>query len=93
MFKDMWHARRVWRVGLEADAEDIVLIVSCHMKIIGAGLVVLEHQRRQLQLRHVLRLFQSEAMNAVAGLGQRVEHRGVVAARTCGKALQAHRRC
>lgn len=93
MFKDVWHARRIWRVGLEADAKDIVLVVSCHVQVIGAGLVVLEHQRRQLQLRHVLGLLQGEAMDAVAGLGQRVEHRGVVAARTGGEALQSRGRC
>ena len=87
MFEDVRHAGRIWRVRLEADAEDIVLVVSCHVQVISAGLVVLEQQRRQLQLRHVLALFQSEAMNAIARLGQRVEHRGVVAARTCGKAL------
>jgi len=87
MFEDVRHTRRIWRVRLESDAEDIVLIVSCHVQVISASLVVLEQQRRQFQLRHVLALFQSEAMNAIARLGQRVEHRGVVAARACGKAL------
>lgn len=74
MFEDVWHAGRIWRVRLEPDAEDIVLIISCHVQVVGASLVVLEQQRRQLQLRHVLALFQCEAMNAIARLGQRVEH-------------------
>lgn len=72
MFKNMGHARRIWRVRLEADAEDIVLVVSCHVQIVGAGLVVLEQQRRELQLGHMLAPLEGEAMDAVARLGQRV---------------------
>ena len=74
MFEDVWYACRIWRVRLESDAEDIVLVFACYMEIVGARLVMLEEQGRELKLRHVLALFQSEAMNAIARLGQRVEH-------------------
>lgn len=72
MFKDVRNASRIRRIRLEADAEDIILVVSCHVQVVGAGLVVLEHQRRQLQLGHMLALLEGKAMNAIARLGERV---------------------
>jgi len=72
MFKDVRNASRIRRVGLEADAKDIVLVVSCHVQVVGAGLVMLEHQRRELQLWHMLGLLKGEAMDAIARLGERV---------------------
>jgi len=56
MFEDVRNASRIRRIRLETDAEDIVLVVSCHVQVVGASLVMLEHQRRQLQLGHMLRL-------------------------------------
>lgn len=50
MFKDVRNTSGVGRICLEADAEDIVGVVSCYVQIVGARLVVLEVQRRQLQL-------------------------------------------
>jgi len=49
VLEDMWHARRVRRIRLEANTEDVVLVVSRHMQIIGAGLVVAEVQRREFE--------------------------------------------
>lgn len=72
MFKDMRHTSGIWWVGLEADAEDIVLVVSCDVQVVGTGLVVLEEERRQLELRHMLRLLQSESMNAITRLWERI---------------------
>lgn len=72
MFKDMRHTRGIWRVCLEADAEDIVLVVSCDVQVVGTGLVVLEEQRRQLELRHMLCLLKSESMDAITRLGERI---------------------
>ena len=72
MFENVRNTSRIRRVRLETDAEYIVLVVSCHVQIVGAGLVMLEHQRRQLQLRHMLRLLQGEAMDAIARLWERV---------------------
>ena len=56
MFEDVRNASRIRRVRLEPDTEDIVLVVSCHVQVVGASFVVLEHQRRQLQLGHMFRL-------------------------------------
>lgn len=70
MFKDMRHTSGIWWVCLEADAEDIVLVVSCDVQVVGAGLIVLEEQRRQLELRYMLRLLEGESMNAISRLGE-----------------------
>ena len=64
MFKYVRHACGVGRVGLEANTEDIVLIFSCYVQIVGASLVVLEEQRRQLELRDMLCALEGEAMKA-----------------------------
>lgn len=41
-------------VSLESDGEHIVLVVSCDMEMLCAGLVMLEQQSYQLQLRNML---------------------------------------
>ena len=69
VLKDMGHAGVVWRVGLEADGEDIVAVVAGDVQVLGAGLVVLQMQRRQLELRHMLGAQQGEAAELLAGLG------------------------
>lgn len=68
MFKYVWHARGVRRIRLESYAEDIVLIISCNMKIVCARLVVLKMQRRELELGDMLRSLESKAMKLGARL-------------------------
>jgi len=68
MFENMWHTRGVGWVGLEADAEDVVRVVTCYMEIVGSCLVVLEMQGRQLELGYMLRALEGEAMETGAGL-------------------------
>lgn len=46
MFQDVWNASSIGRVGLETDAEYIVIIISGYMKIVGASLIVGEVQCR-----------------------------------------------
>lgn len=41
MFQDMRHASAVWGIGFEADGEDIVLVISGHVEVVCARLVVL----------------------------------------------------
>ena len=64
MLEYMRHASGVWWIRLEANTEDIVLVFSCYVQIVGARLVVLEEQCRQLQLRDVLGALEGEAMEA-----------------------------
>ncbi len=68
MLQDMRHARVVGRVCLEPDGEDIVAVVAGNVEMFGAGLVVLQMQRRQLQLRNLFRAQKSEAMKLLAWL-------------------------
>lgn len=42
MLEYVRYASGVRRIGLESNTEDIILIISCHMQIIRARLVVLE---------------------------------------------------
>lgn len=69
MLQDMWHTGVIWRVGLEADGEDIVAVISGNVKMFGTSLIVLQVQGRQLELRHVLRAKQREAMKLFACSG------------------------
>jgi len=80
MLEDVWDTGGVWRVGFETDAEDIVRIISRDVQIVGARLVMLEVQRRQLQLGHVLGALKGEAMQTSSGLRQagEVRDRGVM---------------
>lgn len=68
MLQDMGHTGIVGRVCLETDREDIVAIVSGDVQMLGAGLVVLQVQRRQLELRDMLRPQQRKAVELLAGL-------------------------
>ena len=74
MFEYMWYTCGVWWIRLKSDTKYIVLIISCYVEVVGACLVVLEMQRRQLQFRHMLRSLQSEAME----LGSRLRETGKV---------------
>ena len=69
VLQDMGHTGVVWWVCLEADGEDIVAIVAGDVQVLGAGLVMLQMQRRQLELGDMLGPQQGEAVELVAGLG------------------------
>lgn len=70
MLEDVRHTSRIGRVRLEADGEDIVGVVAGDMQVLGAGLVVLQVEGCQLQLRHLLDPLEGEAMELLAGLGK-----------------------
>ena len=67
MFEDVRHSRGVGGIRLEADAEDIVLVLSRYVQVVRAGLVVCEVQGRQFELRHMLRSLEGEAMELLSG--------------------------
>ena len=58
----------VRRVGLEADGEDIVAIVTANVKVFGACLIVLEVQGGQLEFRDMLGPQQGKAIEFIARL-------------------------
>lgn len=91
MLQDMWYTSGVWRVRLEPDAEHIILVVSCHVQIVGARLVVLKVQRRELELGHMFGLLEGKSMDAVSRLrqGREVGHGGIMAACRSRELLQA----
>ena len=70
MLQDVWDARVVWGVGLEADREDIVGVVARNVQVFGTRLVVPQVQCRQLELGNVLGAEEGEAMQLLAGLGE-----------------------
>jgi len=54
MLQDVRDSRIVWGIRLEPDREDIVLVLASNVQIVGAGLVVLEVESRQLEFRDML---------------------------------------
>lgn len=74
MLQDVGDAGVIGRVRLEADGEDIVGVVARNMQIVGAGLVVLQLQCRQFQLRNVLCSDECESME----LGARLRIQGEI---------------
>ena len=68
MLEYMRHAGSVGRVCLEADAEDIILILSRYVEVVGASLVVLEEQGGELELGDMLCALKCEAVELGAGL-------------------------
>lgn len=62
MLQDVGDAGVIGRIRLEADGEDIVGVITRDMQVVGAGLVMLQLQCRQLQLRDVLCSDESESM-------------------------------
>lgn len=70
MLENMWDTSGVWWICLEADAEDIIAIVPCHMQIVCARLFMLEVQRREFQLGNMLCALKSEAVEMFAGFGE-----------------------
>ena len=67
MLENVWNASVVRRIGLEADAKDIIGVVASDMQVIGASLIMLEMQGRQFKLRDMLSSFDREAMELLAG--------------------------
>lgn len=74
MLQDVGDAGVIGRVRLEANGEDIVGIVTRNVQVVGAGLVVLQLQCRQLQLWNVLCSDESESME----LGARLRIQGEI---------------
>lgn len=69
----MRDTRIVWWVRLEADRKDIIAIIARDVQVVGASLVVLEVQSRQLQLGNMLGAHQGEAMELLADLGEQAK--------------------
>jgi hypothetical protein len=69
MLQNVRHSSVVWGIGLEADGEDIVGVVACNVKILCAGLVVLEVQSSQLELWDVLDALEGKAMKLLPNFG------------------------
>lgn len=68
MLENVWHTSVIRRIRFEADAEDIVAVVASDVKMLGAGLVMLQVQGCQLKLWDMLGPEQSEAVKLLAGL-------------------------
>jgi hypothetical protein len=68
MLQDVGHSGRIWRVRLETDGKDIVGVVAGNVQVLGAGLVMLQVQSRQLKLRHLLNALEGEAMELLSRL-------------------------
>lgn len=65
----MRYTRVIWRIGLEADGEDVIAIISGNVKMLGTCLVVLQVQGCQLKLRNMLAPEKSEAVKLLTSLG------------------------
>lgn len=65
----MGNPRVVWGIRLEADGEDIVLVVPGNVEVLCARLIMMQMKRRQLKLWHVLGALQRETMEPLARLG------------------------
>lgn len=76
VLQDMWHAGVIRRVGLEADGEDIIAVITGNVKMFGTSLVVLQVQGRQLKLGHMLGAQQGEAVKLLAcsGIVRKLRH-------------------
>lgn len=70
MLQNVRHSGVIWWIGLESNGEDIIRVVPRNMDIVGAGLVVLELQRGQLELRNLLDALESEAMELLPRFGE-----------------------
>lgn len=68
MLEDMWDPSVIWWIGLEADREDVVLVVTSNVKMLSASLVMLQAESCELQFWNMLDLLQGEAMKLVAEL-------------------------
>jgi hypothetical protein len=69
MLEDMRHSRIVRRICLESDRENVVLVFSGNVQVVGASLVVLQVQSCQLEFGDMLRTEESEAMDFLSWLG------------------------
>ena len=62
MLKNMRNPGRIWRVCFEPNAENIVFVLSGHMKVICTGLVMVKMDSSQVQLGNMLLLSDSKAV-------------------------------
>lgn len=62
----MGYTCRVRRVRFEADAKDIVLVISCHMKIVRVGFVMGQSNRCEMEFRNMLLFLNGEAVEFFA---------------------------
>lgn len=69
MLEDMWDSRGIWWIGLEANREDIVRVISGNVQILCARLIVVKLQSRQLKLWKVLGPLQRKSVKLFAWLG------------------------
>ncbi len=86
MLEYMWHSGVVWRVCLETNREDIVLVLTGHMKVVGASFIMLEVQCCQLELGDMLQAHEGEAMELLSWLGVQSQFSNGFANRTFGGA-------
>ena len=63
----------VWGVSLEANGENIVLVVSGNVQIFRSSLLMLEFEGRKLQFRYVLLALEPERMLTFSELWRLVE--------------------
>lgn len=68
MLQDMRHASSIWRICLEPDTEDIVLVFSSHVDVVGIGFVVLQADCCKVQFWNVLLLLNSKPMDPLTDL-------------------------
>lgn len=73
MLQNMGHTCRIRWVCLEADTEDIILVVPRNMQIVRIGLVMSQPHGGQVKLRNVLLLANSEAVELLANSREAVD--------------------
>lgn len=66
MLQDMWYTSMIRRICLESDSKDIVLIVPSDVYVLCSRLVMLQAQRRELELGNMFDLLESKAMYLVS---------------------------
>jgi hypothetical protein len=66
MLKNMRNPGCIWRVCFEPNAKNVVLILSGHMKVVCAGLVMVKMDGSQVQLGNMLLLPDSKPMKLFA---------------------------
>ena len=93
MLENVRHSSGIRRVGLETDGEDIVGILTGNVQILGASLVMLKVQSRQLQLWYLLDALEREAMQLLADIRKvgDIGNGGISTPRESGQSLRGYR--
>ena len=73
MLKYVGNTSVIWGVGLEANGEDIVLVVPGNVQIFRSSLLMLELEGCELQFRYVLLALEHEPMQVLSELWRLVE--------------------